>query len=85
MDWDWRKGTIRTDLLLDNLSIILRTLTTLPTSQEARDITQRALNAEARVRDWSKTPPTPHEREAIMILVLSLRKDLAKLERTDTD
>ncbi len=70
-------------LLLDNIHTVLRALATMPTSANARALSERAMKCDATVRAWRSHNPTPNERADMATTVLGLHTMLARLQRTD--
>lgn len=74
-------GAATVGLLLDNVQAVLRTLATLPTSPEARKLTDKALECERAIQAWDTTPPDAVERMGMHERVLLLYSDLSKLKK----
>ncbi|HEY2365834.1 MAG TPA: hypothetical protein VGH87_05580 [Polyangiaceae bacterium] len=74
-------GAATVGLLLDNVQAVLRAVATLPTSREARQLTDRALGCERAIQAWSTTPPDAVQRMGMHERVLLLYSDLSKLKR----
>jgi hypothetical protein len=70
-------------LLLDNVEIVLRAVATMPTSEEARALTERALSCERGVKAWTTAPPTRVECDAMTKRVLGLHIALRKMQSSD--
>jgi hypothetical protein len=76
-------GAATVGLLLDNVQMVLRAVATLPTSMEARRLTDRALDCERAIQAWATTPPDAIQRMGMHERVLLLYTDLSKLKRLD--
>lgn len=74
-------GAATVGLLLDNVQAVLRAVATLPTSPEARRLTDRALDCERAIQGWSVTPPDAIQRMGMHERVLLLYSDLSKLKK----
>jgi len=70
-------------LLLDSINKVLHAVAVMPTSSEARTLTERALDCERKVKGWSDNPPTAAEREAMMQHILGLHTAIGKLQQSD--
>jgi hypothetical protein len=67
---------------MDNVQAVLRALATLPTSPEARKLTDKALACERAIQTWDATPPDAIQRMGMHERVLLLYSDLTKLKKT---
>ena len=74
-------GTATVGLLLDNVKAVLRAVATLPTSPEARKLTDTALACERAIQAWDTTPPDAIQRMGMHERVLLLYSDLSKLKK----
>lgn len=74
-------GAATVGLLLDNVQAVLRAVATLPTSPEARRLTDRALACERAIQGWNTTPPDAIQRMGMHEQVLLLYSDLSKLKK----
>lgn len=74
-------GTATVGLLLDNVQRVLREIAMLPTSPEARKLTDRALDCERAIQGWATTPPDAIQRMGMHERVLLLYTDLSKLKK----
>jgi hypothetical protein len=73
-------GAQTVGLLLDNVQAVLRALATMPTSPEARKLTDKAMQCERAIQGWSTKPPDAIERMGMHERVLLLYTDLSKLK-----
>lgn len=71
----------RTALVSDAIRQALASLAILPNSEEALTLRERCLACQAVANEWSQTPPTPEEREAMMRKVIALHVAITKLRR----
>jgi hypothetical protein len=74
-------GAQTVGLLLDNVKAVLRAVATMPTSPEARKLTDRALDCERTIKGWDATPPDAIQRMGMHERVLLLYSDLSKLKK----
>ena len=74
-------GTATVGLLLDNVKAVLREIATLPTSPQARKLTDTALDCERTIQTWATTPPDAVQRMGMHERVLLLYADLSKLKK----
>jgi len=74
-------GGSKVTLLFDSVNIVLRAIATMPTSPEVRALTNRALECERCVKEWSKRSPTDEQLEATMKKILALHAAVAKLRQ----
>lgn len=74
-------GAATVGLLLDNVQAVLRAVATMPTSPEARRLTDTALDCERAIQAWSTTPPDAIQRMGMHERVLLLYSELSKLKR----
>ena len=74
-------GAATVGLLLDNVQAVLRAVATMPTSPEARKLTDRALECERAIQAWDTTPPDAIQRMGMHERVLLLYSDLSKLKK----
>ena len=74
-------GAATVGLLLDNVQAVLRAVATLPTSPEARKLTDQALACERAIQSWNTTPPDAIQRMGMHERVLLLYSDLSKLKK----
>jgi hypothetical protein len=66
---------------LDNVKAVLREIATLPTSPQARKLTDTALDCERAIQKWATTPPDAIQRMGMHERVLLLYTDLSKLKK----
>jgi hypothetical protein len=78
-------GAATVGLLLDNVRLVLRAVATLPTSPDARRLTDRALACERAIVAWDTTPPDAIQRMGMHERVLLLYSDLSKLKKVGVD
>ena len=74
-------GTATVGLLLDNVKAVLREIAMLPTSPQARKLTDTALDCERAIQTWATTPPDAVQRMGMHERVLLLYTDLSKLKK----
>jgi hypothetical protein len=74
-------GTATVGLLLDNVKAVLREIATLPTSPQARKLTDTALACERAIQTWATTPPDAIQRMGMHERVLLLYTELSKLKK----
>ena len=67
--------------MLDNVHTVLRAVATLPTSLDARRLTDKALECERTIKGWDATPPDAIQRMGMHERVLLLYSDLSKLKK----
>lgn len=78
-------GAATVGLLLDNVQAVLRAVATLPTSPEARKLTDKAMECERAIQSWATTPPDAVQRMGMHERVLLLYTDLSKLKKVSGD
>ena len=71
----------RLALIQDAIEIVLRHLSTLPSSQEVERLRIKAESCLQQAQRWPELKPTPEEREMLMKCVLGLHVAAARLER----
>jgi len=65
----------------DAIDVVLRGLSTLPSSPEIDELRKKAEGFRREAEGWSSAPPTAEDRERLMKLVLKLHVDVLKVEQ----
>jgi hypothetical protein len=74
----------RLALIQDAIEIVLRHLSTLPSSPDVEDLRLKAESCLQQAQRWPHSKPAPEERETLMKRVLAIHVAVAKLERQTT-
>ena len=74
-------SSAKLSVVSDAVDVVLRRLSTLPTSPEIDELRKKAEAFRIDVEGWTAAPPAAEDRDRLMKLVLKLHVDVAKLER----
>jgi hypothetical protein len=74
-------SSAKLSVVRDAIDIVLRRLTTLPSSPEIDELRTKAEGFRLEADGWTNAPPAAEESGRLMKLVLKLHVDVAKLER----
>jgi hypothetical protein len=74
-------SSAKLSVVRDAVDVVLRRLSTLPSSPEIDELRKKAEGFRIDVEGWTAAPPVAEDRDQVMKLVLKLHVDVAKLER----
>ncbi len=74
-------SSAKLSVVRDAVEVVLRRLSTLPSSPEIDELCKTAEGFRIEVEGWTNAPPAAEDRDRLMKLVLKLHIDVAKVER----
>jgi hypothetical protein len=74
-------SSAKLSVVRDAVDVVLRRLSTLPSSPEIDELRKKAEGFRIEVEGWTTAPPAAEDRDRLMKLVLKLHVGVANVER----